>query len=142
MGLTTQDILKKINYIEADMEIHRQIIFSIPSDNKQEIENTLRLISQKKDQVAKLRTQIKEIDPEEFERIVRFEEASAKFKKLASEKKFKEIIALSESQECILKLKNNDSLPCLVKAKDESGEWTVLTFDGEIRTYSGDEVEI
>ncbi|EKD39250.1 MAG: hypothetical protein ACD_75C00464G0001, partial [uncultured bacterium] len=29
---TVQDILKRINYIEADIDIQKQILFSIPSD--------------------------------------------------------------------------------------------------------------
>ena len=37
----TEDLLKKINYIEADLEIQKQILFSIPSANKEEIEKTI-----------------------------------------------------------------------------------------------------
>ncbi len=139
MSKNTQNILKKINYIEADMEIQKQILFSIPSDNKDEMEKSLNIIAKKKEQIHELREKIKKINPEEFDRITRFEEAAMQFKQLAAEKNFKEIVALSESQECSITLKDGSKISCLVKARDESGEWTVLTFDGDIRHYSKDD---
>lgn len=140
MSHTTEDILKKINYIEADMEIQKQILHSIPQKETAEIEKTLRIIADKKAQVEILRDQIKAGDPEAFERITKFEDASARFRELAAQKNFKQIVALGQSNECVVSLKSGERIECLVKAEDASGDWTILTFDGEIRHYSKERV--
>ena len=141
MNARTEEILKKINYIEADMEIQKQILHAIPSDDTDEIEKTLRTIADKKAQVGILRDEIKAIDPEAFEHITKFEKASEQFKKLAAENKFKQIVALGQSQECRVILKEGQqSIECLIKAEDEEGNWTIMTFDGEINHYSKDEI--
>ncbi len=54
-----QDLLKKINYIEADIEIQKQILFSIPSDQEPEMEKTITGIAAKKEEIEILRQQIK-----------------------------------------------------------------------------------
>ena len=132
MGQKVQDILKKINYIEADMEIQKQILHSIPSANTDEMENTLKIIAGKKAMITDLREQIKAIDPEEFNRIQVFEKASRQFRQLTTEKKFIEITTLNEEEQCSIQPKEGNAIDCVVKAKDEAGNFTVITLDGEI----------
>ncbi len=140
MSQATQNLLKKINYIEADIEIHKQILFSISSDNRQEIENTLRVIAGKKEEISELREEIKKIDPEEFDRILVFEKAINDFKKIAAEKKFQSIVSRNTDRECTLFLANKTEIDCLIKACDENGNYTIITLDGEIEYFAADDV--
>lgn len=139
-SVTTQDLLRKINYIEADIEIQKQILFSIPSDQKEEMEKTIEIIAEKKNEIASLRQQIQEIDPEEHHRIVVFENAIAEFKKLAAENSFQHIASRSVNEECALLLNSATSIECLIKACDEEGNWTVITPEGEVQHYIKSEV--
>ncbi|MBF0231691.1 MAG: hypothetical protein HQK65_01455 [Desulfamplus sp.] len=140
MSLKVQDILKKIAYIEADLEIQKQILFSIPSADKDEMEQVIKIIAEKKKMVNDLLFQIKEVDPLEFDRISKFEKAAAEFKKIAAEKKFSKIVTLNNSEPCTISLTSGKNIDCLVKAKDQTGDWTVFTFDGEIMNISSDDV--
>ena len=140
MGQKVQDILKKINYIEADMAIQKQILFSIPSADTDEMEKTLKIIAGKKAMIADLREQIKAIDPEEFNRIQVFEKASQQFRQLTTEKKFVEITTLNEEEQCSIQPKEGNAIDCVVKAKDEAGNFTVITLDGEIVELSKEDV--
>jgi biotin-(acetyl-CoA carboxylase) ligase len=140
MGQKVQDILKKINYIEADMEIQKQILFSIPSADTDEMEKTLKIIADKKAMIADLREQIKAIDPEEFNRILVFEKASEQFRQLTTEKKFVEITTLNEEEQCSIQPKVGKIIDCIVKATDEAGNFTVITLDGEIVELSKEDV--
>lgn len=133
---TTQDLLRKINFIEADIEIQKQILFSIPSDQKEEMEKTVEIIAAKKEEIADLRQQIQQIDPEEHQRIVVFENAIEQFKKLAAEKPFQHIASRNVNEECVLALSDNSSVECLIKACDEQGNWTVITPEGKVQHYS------
>lgn len=143
MSQQVQNILKKINYIEADMEIYRQILGSIPSANREEMEETIKIIAQKKAMVEKLRQEINTVDPAAFDQILAFEKVTEHFKQLAGEKKFLEITTPNEKEECIIKLKKDDeTIGCLVKAKDESGGYTIITFNGEILEFSNEEVVV
>ena len=140
MSQDTQNILKRINYIEADIEIHKQILFSIPSDNRQEIENTLRIIAGKKEKITQLRDEIQRIDPESFKQITVFEKAVTEFKKFAAEKKFQSIVSKNIGEQCTLSLVNMAGIECLIKACDENGDWTIITPEGEIRYFKKNEV--
>ncbi|MCP3887914.1 MAG: hypothetical protein GY702_03440 [Desulfobulbaceae bacterium] len=135
-----QDLLKKINYIEVDIEIQKQILFSIPSDQKDEMEKTVTAIAEKTKEIKELRTKIKEIDPEEFDRIMVFEEAINNFKKLASEKKFESITSRNVGEECSLALSKDKQEECLIKACDSDGNWTIITLSGEIKQFQKTEV--
>ncbi len=140
MSQTTQNLLKKINYIESDIEIHKQILFSIPSDNRQEIENTLQSIADKKEEISQLRDEIQKIDPEGFKQIVVFEKAVNDFKKIGQEKKFQSIVSRNIGEQCTLSLTNNSEIECLIKASDENGDWTIITLDGEINYFAKEDV--
>ncbi len=135
MSNTTQDLLKKINYIEADIEIQKQILYSIPSENRPEIEKTIKIIASHKEDIDLLRQEIKEIDPEEFERITVFEKAITDFKEIASKRQFQHISSKNVDEECSLALTDNNKIECLIKACDENGDWTIITMDGEILHY-------
>lgn len=137
---TVQDLLKKINFIEADLEIQKQILFSLPSDQKNEMEAIVKTIGDKKKDIEQLRLQIKEQDPSEYDRILLFEKAVEQFKKLAAEKNFKSVVGRNTDDQCILELKNSPNMDCLLKACDEKGNWTVVTMDGKVMEFNKDEV--
>ncbi len=131
----TQDLLKKINYIEADIEIQKQILFSIPTEQRAEMEKTVTLIAAKRAEIETLRQQIKEIDPEEFERILIFEKAISEFKLLATTRQFTSITGKNIDESCQLALKDEAAIECLIKACDSLGNWTIITLEGEVRHF-------
>jgi len=135
MSQNIQNLLKKINYIEADIEIHKQILFSLSSDSRQEIENTLKIIAGKKEEITLLRQQIETIDPEEFKWIITFEKAANDFKKIATEKKFQSIVSRNVDEKCCLSLTDQTEIECLIKACDENGDWTIITLQGDIQHF-------
>ena len=130
-----QDLLKKINYIEADIEIQKQILFSIPSEQQMEMEKTVAVIAAKKSEIATLRQQIKEIDPQEFERILVFEEVINEFKQLAAARQFTSITGKNITEECVLTLHDSTAVECLVKACDADGNWTIINLEGKIEFF-------
>lgn len=133
---TVQDLLKRINYIEADIDIQKQILFAIPSDQQPEMEKTIAIIAAKKKEIETLRQQIREIDPEEHDRIVAFEAAIAQFKQLAATRKFTSITGRNMGEHCVLALYGGSEVECLIKACDEQGDWTVITLDGKLEQYA------
>ncbi|MFH0781952.1 MAG: hypothetical protein V2B20_08370 [Pseudomonadota bacterium] len=135
-----QDLLKKINYIEADIEIQKQILFSIPSDQKAEMEKSVSIIAAKRKEIETLRQEIREIDPAEYERILIFEKAINEFKQLAATRKFSSIIGRNINEACQLALNHDEAAECLIKACDADGNWTIITLDGEIRHFEQAEV--
>lgn len=132
---TTQDLLRKINYIESDLEIHKQILFSIPSSDTAEMEKIVGIIATKKKEIETLRQQIKEQDPEEFSRIQSLDTVVNAFKLLATEKKFTSVTSKTMTEGCSLQLAGGKSIDCLVKACDEAGNWSIITLDGKIEEY-------
>lgn len=136
----TQDLLRKINFIEVDVEIQKQILFSIPSDQTDEMEKTIALIAEKTKEINILREKIKTIDPEEYQRITVFEKAITTFRELASKTKFQSIVSREIGGECVLDIKNSANIECLIKACDGQENWTVITLDGEIQQYTKDQV--
>lgn len=140
MKTSVQHLLKKINYIEAEVEIQKQILFSIPSDNKKDIEAVIQKIAHAKDEIVKLRKEIELISPEEYQKILKIEEASLAFKKIAASKKFTTVESMSTAEKCSIQLKDGKELPCLIKASDAAGNWTVITLDGDICHYSREEL--
>ena len=130
-------LLQKINFIETDMELQKQILFSIPSDQKDEMKKVMDVIASQKQQINELRQAIKEIDEDEYNRIITLEEATAKFRKLSQDKKFVKVHTLNEDGQCSVTLNDGTKIDCLVAAKDDEGNWTVLTIDAETREYPG-----
>ena len=140
MNNSVQNLLRKINFIEAEVEIQKQILFSIPTDQKQEMERTIKKIAEAKSEIEQLRAQIARTSPSEYAQILKFEEATVKFKAISAEKKFQKIENMTTEEKCTLHLINGTELPCLIKAIDEDGNWTVITMEGEIRHFDKKEV--
>ena len=131
----TEALLKKINYIEADVEIQKQILYSIPSDRQEEMEATISQIAARKKEIEVLRQELKRHDPQEFARIVLFENAVAEFRKIAQDTPFQSIINRNINEECSLALQSGDKVECLIKACDHDCNWTIITLEGEIRQF-------
>jgi hypothetical protein len=137
MGIDVKGLLQKINFVEADMELHKQILFSIPSDNKAEMEKVVNKISDLKKQINDLRDQIKEVDEAEYNKIIAIEQAADRFRQISRDKKFVQVNTLNEDRQCFITFNDGTRLDCLVAAKEENGNWTVLTIEGETKEYPG-----
>ena len=135
MNIKVQDLLKKITYIEADIEIQKQILFSLSSNDQKEMEHVVKIIAAHKDEITALRLELQSISPEEHQNIMTLENAVTAFKKIASEKKFKSINIMKINEVCCLHLKDQTKIHCLVKACDEDEGWTIITIDGEIQNF-------
>ena len=136
-----QDLLKRINYLEAEIELQKQILFSRPSQKKDEIEEAVQIIADKKKDILELREQIKELDPREFEQIMLFEKAVEEFRTLAAKKDFQSITGRNVGEECSLELINGEKVECLIKACDKASNWTIIAMTGEIKDYPAKEVK-
>jgi hypothetical protein len=136
----TEELLKKINYIEADLEIQRQILVSIPSAEKEQIETCIKGIARRQAEIKELRTEIQRIDPDQYQQIIRFEKAVEEFKALAQTRQFNKISGRSTGEQCQLSLKNGQQIECLVAACDENGDWAVIDELGQLREISQAEV--
>ena len=135
MSEKIKGLLQKINFIETDMEVHKQILVSIPSENKSEIKTIVSKIAGQKHQINELRQQIKKIDEDEYNKIIAIEKAAQIFRQIAKNKKFVQVNTLNESGVCFITLNDGTRLDCLVTAKEENGNWTVLTLEGETKEY-------
>ena len=135
MSAEIKGLLQKINFIETDMELHKQILVSIPSDNKIEMQTIIAKMADQKQQIKRLRQQIKNADEDEYNRIIAIEKAARIFRQIAKDKKFVQVNTLNESGVCFVTLNDGTRLDCLVTAKEENGNWTVLTLEGETKEY-------
>ena len=135
MSNQTKALLQKINFIETDMELHKQILVSIPSDNKAEMEKVIKTIADQKKQINDLRLQIKEVDEEEYNKLIAIEQAADQFRRIAQTKKFDLVNTLNETGECYISLADGTRIDCLVAAREESGNWIIMTMDGETKEY-------
>jgi len=132
-----KELLQKINFIETDMEMQKQILFSTPSDKKEEMEELVAKVADLKQQIMDLRQAIKEIDQEEYDKIIAIENGTKKFQELSKDKKYIQVNTLNESGECFITLNEGTRIDCLVAAKEENGNWTVLTLEGDAKEYPG-----
>ena len=82
-----------------------------------------------------LRLEIKNTDEEEYNRIIAIEKAVETFRRISQDKKFVLVNTLNESGVCFITLNDGIRMDCLVTAKEENGNWTVLTLDGETKQY-------
>ncbi|MFN2355090.1 MAG: hypothetical protein ABR512_11270 [Desulfopila sp.] len=140
MHSKAQDILRKISYIEADLEIQKQILVSIPSDKKTEIEEVIGKIAKFKKEIETLRQTLQQESPQHYDTVRAIEQSIADFQKIIAKKKISSIESLSTNPNCSIHLQGGDTIACLVKACDEQGNWTIVTSTGEIRTISHREV--
>jgi len=137
MSTDVKGLLQKINFVEADMELHKQILFSIPSEKKAEMEKVVNTIADLKNQIKDLRDQIKKIDEDEYNKLIAIEQAAEKFRQIAKDKKFVQVNTLNEDRQCFITFNDGTRLDCLVTAKEENGNWTVLTLEGESKEFLG-----
>ncbi len=137
MSTDVKGLLQKINFVEADMELHKQILFSIPSENKAEMEKVVNTIADLKRQISNLRDQIKETDEDEYNKIIAIEQAADQFRHISKDKKFVQVNTLNEDRHCFITFNDGTRQDCLVAAKEENGNWTVLTLEGETKEYPG-----
>ncbi|MCK5096491.1 MAG: hypothetical protein KAR45_00215 [Desulfobacteraceae bacterium] len=137
MSAEVKTLLQKINFIETDMELHKQILLSIPSNNKNEMEKIINEIANQKKQILALRLKIKKIDKAEYDKIIAIEQAAETFKQISKDKNFISVSTLNESGECYITLNNGTRIDCLVAAKEENGNFTILTINGETKEYPG-----
>jgi len=141
MTNTVQQLLHKISYIEADMEIQKQILFSLSDSEKEEIEKIIKKIADSKQQIQELRGEIKNLSPEEHQRIVAIENAVEEFKKISSETKFTQINNVSQGDDCTVTTVDGKKTHCLIKALDEEGNITAITVEGQIQYYTIEELQ-
>ncbi len=130
-----KELLQRINFIESDIDIQKQILVSIPSNNKKDMEAVIKKIAGQKEQIRRLRLDIKNTDEAEYKRIIEIEQAAETFRKISQGKKFVFVNTLNESGTCSITLNDGTRMDCLVTAKEENGNWTVLTLDGETKQY-------
>lgn len=135
MSATVEDLIKKINYIETDMELHKQILSAIPSDDKAEMEKVITMIAGQKRQIQELREQIKAVDESAYKRILAIERGTMEFRALARTRKFSQVKTPDESGACFVTLADGSRLDCLVAAREEGGNWTLMTLEGEIKEF-------
>ena len=135
MSDRVKTLLQQINFIETDMDMQKQILVSIPSDNKSEIERVIRKIAELKKQINDLRMRIKEADEDEYNKLIAIERAADQFKQIAKTKKFTMVNTLNETGECYITLTDGTRMNCLVAAKEENGNWTIMTLEGETKEY-------
>ena len=138
MSLKIKGILQKINFIETDMDLHKQILVSIPSHEKTEIKAIISKIADKKQQIHELRQKIKQIDEDEYNKIIAIENSVLTFRQIAKDKQFTQVNTLNESGVCFITFIDGTRLDCLVTAKEKNGNWTVLTLEGETKEYPGE----
>ena len=137
---STQDLLKKINFIEVDVEIQKQILFSIPSDRTDEMEKTIAIIAEKTKEIDRLRKEIEKQDPDEYKRIMVFENAIQSFKQLAAKTPFESIVCREMGGTCDLELMDTTRIQCLIKACDAKANWTIITLEGETLQFTKEQV--
>ncbi len=131
-----ETLLKKISLIETDMELHKQILVTIPSDKKEDLEQLMQTIAGKKQEIQDLRREIKQLDPAAYYRIIAIEKGTQTFKAMAQDKQFDRVDTPDDSGTCRLTLIDGTEMDCLVAAREENGDWMVLTLDGEIKQLS------
>jgi len=130
-------LLQRINFIEADMDIQKQILAAIPLQNQKDMETVIKKIAALKQQIHGLRLDIKNTDETEYNRIIAIEEAAETFRRISQDKRFVLVNTLNETGVCFITMIDGTRLDCLVTAKEENGNWTVLTLDGETKEYPG-----
>ena len=134
-GAKVKGLLQKINFIETDMELHKQILVSISPDDKAQMESIIKKIADLKQQINELRSKIKTIDENEYNKIIAIEKAAMTFRKISRDRKYVQVNTLNESGQCFITLNDGTRIDCLVAAKEENGNWTILTLEGKTREY-------
>ena len=130
-----ENLLKKISFIETDMELHRQILVTIPSDKKDDLEQVMQTIADKKQEIQELRREIKRLDHTAYDRILAIEKGTEQFKIMAQDRRFDRVDTPDESGTCTITLIDGTDVDCLVAAREENGDWMILTLEGKIKQF-------
>jgi hypothetical protein len=136
MHPSVDNLLMKISYIETDMELHKQILVTIPSNQKADMEQVMQTIASQKQEIQDLRREIKRLDPTAYDRIIAIEKGTETFKNMAQYKRFDRVDTPDESGTCKITLIDGTDVDCLVAAREENGDWMVLTREGEIKQFA------
>ena len=136
MSARLHAIYQKIHLVERDLELHKQILATIASGKRDEIEETIGKIAGLKRQLTELKESIAVIDPDEYQRLQRLEGETARFKELAGQRPLKEVYTLDQCRVCALLLADGSEVDCLVAARREDDGWLVLTLAGECREFA------
>lgn len=140
MSEKVEQVLQKIHFIERDIELHKNILMSIPQEQGGEMERVISEIARMKERVAELKRSIAEIDPTVYSQVVELEKGVKKFQELASSRHFLQVYTLDQLGECVINLVDGAQVECLVKAVDGHGCWVGLTHAGEVVEYGAEEV--
>ena len=140
MKNAVQRILRKIQYIEVDIEIQKQILHTTPGQEEGEIRDVIQKIADSKEEINRLRFQIEEISPQEYQQIQALEKAAATFNSITSQDSFTIVESMSTNPNCSITYRTGNTCPCLVKASDKSGNWVIITPEGEIRHLKSQEL--
>jgi hypothetical protein len=130
-----ENVLKKISLVEMDMELHKQILFSIPSDQEDQMEQVIKTIAEHKQQIQELRGEIKRLDPTAYDRIIAIEKGTETFKTMAQNRQFDRVDTPDDSGNCKITLIDGTEVDCLVAAREENGDWMILSRDGEVKQF-------
>jgi hypothetical protein len=136
-----QGLMQKISYAEQDMELQKQILVTIPTKDEDDIEEVITNIARLKEKVKSLKLEVKEVDPDEYEKMIAMESASNKFSEIAKNKKFEYVKTFGNDGDLSVVLADGVVNECLVIAKEETGEWILLTMDGEVLELAEDSVK-
>ncbi|MDR3090507.1 MAG: hypothetical protein LBU39_11945 [Desulfobulbaceae bacterium] len=140
MSARLHAVYQRIHFLERDLELHKQILATIPTGNRRELQDTIGKIADLKRQLAELKDSIAVIDPDEYQRLQKLEGETARFKELAGQSQLREVYTLDQRRVCALLLADGAELDCLVAAKREDGSWLVLSLAGECREFAVAEV--
>ncbi|WP_300669564.1 hypothetical protein [Desulfoluna sp.] len=134
------EVMQRIILLEKDLDLQKHILQSIPSGEEEQSREVLATIADIKKKIEACHGEIKALDPEEFARMARFEDAAASFKAAAEGREFVTVIDLNTHPECRIETSEGRALDCLVKAQDTTGQWLIMTVDGEVMSFDADQV--
>lgn len=134
------EVMQRITFLEKDLELQKHILRATPTGEEEQNRDVLVTITTIEEKLEACRQEIKALDPEEYNRMIRFEEAAAAFKERAKGREFVTVVDLNTHAECCLQTVEGRSIDCLVKAQDSQGEWLIMTVDGDVMTFSSKQV--
>ncbi|SCY57532.1 hypothetical protein [Desulfoluna spongiiphila] len=134
------EVMQKITFLEKDLDLQKHILRALPSGEEEQGREVLGTIADIKGKIDACRLEIKALDPDEYDRMIRFEGAAAAFKEAAEGREFVTVVDLNTHVECRIETVDGTAIDCLVKARDTSGEWLIMTVDGEVMTLAADQV--
>lgn len=135
-----EQVLQKIHFIERDIELHKNILVSIPADQPGEMERVIGEIARMKSRVDELKGSIAELDPETHAQVLSLEMGTRKFQEASKGRNLQQVYTLDQLHECVINLVDGRQVECLVKAVDAGGSWLGLTREGEVVEYGPEEV--